>query len=131
MNANPSKPWLDKATEDLAVARLVLTEKHTAHACSLSQQSIEKSLKAYLITKARTYPRIHNLAELLDLCEQIDPAFSQFMDDCIRVDEYYIPTRYPSGIPGMAAHGMPSESAANTAITTAKNILQFVTQQLG
>lgn len=30
------KAWLDKATEDLTVARLVLREDHTAHASCLN-----------------------------------------------------------------------------------------------
>lgn len=43
MSASVSKQWLDRATEDLAVARLVLEEDYPAHACFLSQQCIEKS----------------------------------------------------------------------------------------
>lgn len=46
MSASLPKQWFEKATEDLAVARLVFKEGHTAHACFLSQQCIEKSLKA-------------------------------------------------------------------------------------
>jgi len=33
MSVNPAQPWLDKASEDLIVARLVLAEQHFAHAC--------------------------------------------------------------------------------------------------
>lgn len=130
MSASLSRPWLDKAAEDLAVARLVLHEEHTAHACFLSQQCIEKSLKAYLIVQANSYPRTHKLVDLQNLCEHLDPAFSQFLDDCIRIDEYYIPTRYPEGIPGIASSGMPSKTAAENTINAANNILEFVTRQL-
>jgi HEPN domain-containing protein len=56
MSASQPKQWLEKAAEDLTVARLVLKEQHTAHACFLSQQCIEKSLKAYLLAKSNTYP---------------------------------------------------------------------------
>ncbi len=48
MSASLPKQWLDRAGEDLTVARLVLTEDHTAHTCFLSQQCIEKLLKAFL-----------------------------------------------------------------------------------
>ncbi len=130
MNTSQSRPWLDKASEDLTVARLVLKEGHTAHACFLAQQCIEKSLKAYHIARANSYPRTHNLVDLQGLCEKIDPSFAEFLDECIRIDEYYIPTRYPEGIPGIAPLGTPSAIAAENAVTSAEHILQFVAQKL-
>lgn len=36
MSANLPQQWLDRAIEDLAVARLVLREGHIAHVCFLS-----------------------------------------------------------------------------------------------
>jgi HEPN domain-containing protein len=36
MSSSLPKQWLDKATEDLTVARLVIGAGHTAHACFLS-----------------------------------------------------------------------------------------------
>jgi HEPN domain-containing protein len=130
MSASQHRPWLEIATEDLVVARQVLREDHPAHACFLSQQCIEKSLKAFLIARVRSYPRIHNLVDLLNQCAQIESGFSEFLDDCARVDEYYIPTRYPAGLPGMKATGMPSIEDAQRAIAAAELILQFVEQQL-
>ena len=130
MSANLPKQWLDVATEDLTVARLVFEEGHMAHACFFSQQCIEKSLKAYLIAKSNAYPRVHNLVDLLALCQQIAPAFSQFLSDCVRVDQYNVPTRYPAGVAGGAPGGTPSKAAAEKAMTSADTILHFVTQQL-
>lgn len=130
MTANLSKQWLDRATEDLAVARLVLEEEHTAHACFFSQQCIEKALKAYLIAKTNEYPRTHGLVTLLDLCASINSAFSQFDSECATVDQYYVPTRYPDGTPGGGPSGMPSKAEAEETITTAETILYFVINQL-
>jgi len=130
MSANLSRQWLNRAEEDLAVARLVLKEDHIAHACFLSQQCIEKTLKAYLIARVNQYPRTHNLIDLLNLCRQIDSTFSQFHAECADIDQYYIPTRYPEGIPGIAPLGMPSTTAAENAVAAAEHILQFVTQKL-
>ena len=124
------KQWLDIATEDLIVARLVFEEEHLAHACFLSQQCIEKALKAYLIAKANTYPRTHNLVILLNQCEALELAFSQFEPECTVVDQYYVPTRYPDGIPGGLPTGLPTEQQAQRAITAAETILQFVAAQL-
>jgi HEPN domain-containing protein len=55
MSESLSSQWLKKAAEDLVVARLVLPEDHTAHACFLAQQCIEKALKAYLLSKTSDY----------------------------------------------------------------------------
>jgi len=130
MSASQPKQWLEKAAEDLTVARLVLKEQHTAHACFLSQQCIEKSLKAYLLAKSNAYPRAHKLVELLSGCEPFNSDFSQFLSDCLVIDQYYIPTRYPDGIPGGTPTGMPSTAEAAEAIAAAEKILLFVMQQL-
>ena len=129
MSASLSKQWLEKAAEDLVVARLVLAEDHTAHACFLSQQCIEKSLKGYLIGQSNEYPRIHKLVDLLGKCQLLNPDFSQFLTDCITVDQYYTPTRYPDGIPGGKPEGMPSDAEAEEAIAAAEKILRFVREQ--
>ena len=112
MSASLPQQWLDKAGEDLTVARLVFREEYMAHACFLSQQTIEKSLKAYLIAKLNKYPRSHKLVDLLNECAAIDSDFSQFVADCIRMDQYYIPTRYPDGLPGGLPSGNPSNDQA-------------------
>jgi len=130
MSASLPKQWLEKASEDLTVARLVLKEGHTAHTCFLSQQCIEKSLKAYLLFQANDYPRTHKLVDLLNSCATLDTAFSQFLSECTVVDQYYVPTRYPDGIPGSTASGLPSETEAKEAMQTAEKILQFVMQKV-
>ena len=108
MSANLPQQWLDRASEDLTVARLVLKEGYSAHACFLAQQAIEKSLKAYLLAKTSSYPRAHKLVDLVAACETIQLDFAQFRDNCIIVDQYYIPTRYPNGIPGGLPNGLPN-----------------------
>lgn len=123
MSAKPPEQWLDFAAEDLAVARLVFAEEHLAHSCFLSQQCVEKAFKAYLIAKTRNYPRIHNLVDLLDLCEKVDETFSQFRPDCEVIDQYYIPTRYPAGIPGAKPSSMPNAEDVQEAMTAAEKIL--------
>ncbi len=130
MSVNLHQQWLDKAKEDLTVARLVLDEDHTAHACFLAQQCVEKSLKAFLIAKANDYPRTHKLVDLLGECQKLDARFSNFLSDCIVIDQYYTPMRYPDAIPGTAPSGVPSNTEAEEAITSAEKILQFVLAQV-
>ncbi len=130
MNNEMFQRWLKRATEDLIVARLVLSEQHMAHVCFLSQQCLEKSLKAYLLEKNGKYPRTHRLVDLLGECTAIDKSFSTFLADCIIVDQYYIPTRYPDAMPGSLPDGMPSETEAKEAIAIAEKVLRFVKEQL-
>jgi HEPN domain-containing protein len=63
MSSNLPQLWLNKANEDLTVARLVLEEKFFSHVCFLAQQSIEKALKGYLFAKTGAYPRTHGLVD--------------------------------------------------------------------
>lgn len=130
MNVSRPNQWLERASEDLTVARLVLGEDFTSHACFLSQQCIEKALKGYLLAKSHTYPRTHKLVDLLQVCSSIDTAFSQFETDCIRIDEYYVPTRYPDAVPGGGPEGIPSKAKSKAALNAAENILQFVKDTL-
>lgn len=126
MSASLPQQWFDRAREDLQVARLVLQERHFAHACFLAQQCIEKSLKAYLLAKTNTYPRVHKLVDLLAECEVLDSAFAAYRADCIVVDQYYIPTRYPDGVPGGLANGMPGETETREALHAADEVFRYI-----
>jgi len=130
MSGTLPRQWLDRAAEDLEVARLALREGHTAHACFLSQQCIEKSLKAFLIDRDNSYPRTHKLVDLLSNCRSISNEFADFESDCIVIDQYYIPARYPDGIPGMAPGGFPSQDEAQEALSAAERVFGYVASQL-
>ena len=130
MIASLPDQWLDRAAEDLTVARLVFDEGHMAHTCFLAQQCIEKSLKAYLLAESGAYPRTHKLVDLLSLCEELSPDFAQFQPDCIIVDQYYIPTRYPDGVPGGLPGGAPGQAEAQETLDSAEKILKFVSARL-
>jgi HEPN domain-containing protein len=125
-----SQLWLAKAAEDLTVARLVLTEEHYSHVCFLSQQCLEKTLKAFLLEKASNYPRTHRLVDLLGACTEIEATFANFLPDCTVIDQYYIPTRYPDAVPGGLPGGLPGKSEAEEAVSIAEKIVDFVVLRL-
>jgi HEPN domain-containing protein len=129
MKAQPIQQWLDRAAEDLTVARLVFKEAHFSHACFLAQQCVEKSLKGFLLARKNDYPRAHKLTDLITQCIALDSAFSRFRDSCIVIDQYYIPTRYPNGVPGGMAEGLPGRQEAEEAITYAESIMNFTLSQ--
>jgi len=130
MSAERFRQWLEQAAQDLAVAQLVFREGYFSHACFLAQQSLEKTLKGYLLWASNTYPRRHNLVDLLTLCQEQDAAFESFRRDCIVMDQYYIPTRYPNGVPGSLSDGLPGLTEAREALNIAANIHRWVADKL-
>ena len=126
MSASLPRQWLEKASEDLVVARLALKEGHIPHACLLSQQCVEKSLKAFLIHKSNSHPHIQNLIDLLERCKVYDNGFTAFLGLCEDIDDYYISTRYPMG----SGAASPKHAEADRAIKGAEDMLQFVERRI-
>ena len=74
------KQWIELADKDLALA------EHTAKTmwpipfelvCFHCQQSIEKYLKAFLVSKGQDPPYVHDLVKLVTLCETENPDMGQ------------------------------------------------------
>ncbi|OGQ84064.1 MAG: hypothetical protein A3F90_14845 [Deltaproteobacteria bacterium RIFCSPLOWO2_12_FULL_60_19] len=59
------------------------------------QQSLEKYLKAFLLSQEWKLRKIHELDALLDEALRHDPALEVFRDLCERVSGYYFAERYP------------------------------------
>ena len=97
--------WLAQARSDLEFARVGLREGFYAQACFQCQQAAEKALKAlHYLGGARFVPG-HSLVELLDPLLRAHPALASLREGARRLDQLYIPTRYPNGLPG----GVPAE----------------------
>jgi HEPN domain-containing protein len=94
--------WLVTARYDLDAARLLADNGMFSLACFHCQQAAEKALKA-MHYAAGLEPWGHSVAKLIaDLIEQrqdIAPGIAAAQDDAARLDQFYIPTRYPNGIP--------------------------------
>ncbi len=96
------------------------------------QQSSEKALKAYLYLKVESIEVFytHSISELLNMVFEIDPEFKE-VSAVKKLDQYYIPTRYPNGLPG----GVPSRyyddpQEAEDAMKLAKNLIDLVEKKL-
>jgi HEPN domain-containing protein len=90
--------WVEKAEGDYATAgrelRARLRPNYDA-ACFHAQQTAEKYLKAFLHEHGVTFPKIHDLIELLELCLRLDPTFESQRDLLILLDRYAVRYRYP------------------------------------
>ena len=82
-----TREWVKKAENDCKVAALVLRRRKDIvpdAAGFFCQQSVGKYLKARLIESGISFPRVHDLLVLLNLCVQVKPLWSacaQVVDD--------------------------------------------------
>lgn len=118
--------WKKQADLDLDDAEYSARGKRYHLACFLSQQAAEKAVKAWLYLQGHSLVWGHSVAELVDDASESDEAFSTLKEKGAFLDRFYIPTRYPNGLPG----GIPSESFserdADEALKTAREIIDFV-----
>ncbi len=93
-----AKRWLRQLEADLKAAENSLKSKNFEWLCFQSQQSAEKSLKAYLYSLGRTSITTHSIKRLLSQATTIEHSFSDLEEQARILDGYYIPTRYPNGL---------------------------------
>jgi HEPN domain-containing protein len=92
--------WMKKADEDILVAKILLSNPDCKNSCAFHcQQSIEKSLKAYVLLVDKKLLDGHNLTWLCRQALTYDESFRQWLDESYSLNRYYIETRYPADIP--------------------------------
>ena len=67
--------------------------------CFHCQQAVEKYLKWFLVLHDIEPPKNHDLAELVKLCEPMEPKFSSILDKCSVLTKYAVRFRYPHEYP--------------------------------
>lgn len=94
------KDWIEKAERDIKSAK-VLKEHNCGNdvVAFHCQQSVEKSLKAYLMSKGEGIVSGHSLIYLCKLSEKHNSEFKKYIKDCGFLNQYYIETRYPADNP--------------------------------
>src|SRR5579872_6268079 len=94
----PTKRWLNKATEDFRVMRREFknTDEPAYNAiCFHAQQCIKKLLKGFLQENNIYFPKTHNLRELIELSFPLRPEWNKLIDLAIPLNRYAIDARYP------------------------------------
>jgi len=129
-NASEGQRWLAQAKYDLNAADLNRREGFPEVACFLAQQSAEKALKAFLYTRGERPVIGHATHRLVQACAAYEAAFGDFLDACRQLDQYYIPTRYPNGIPEGIPHDVYTPAQAAQAVQLAQSVVDFVSGQL-
>lgn len=125
-NLQEAHRWLTQACHDIDAAALNAREGYADVACFLAQQAAEKALKAYLYGQGERAVVGHATYLLLKRCQHYDASFEALQDLCRRLDQYYIPTRYPNGLPGGIPHEVYTQDQAQEAIAGARKVIDQV-----
>lgn len=91
--------WLEQAEEDRKGAQLLLDGGSYHLACFVGQQVAEKAIKAFLYSQGEDFVVGHSVEALCKWASDFDTEFEILREDIAPLDGYYIPTRYPNGLP--------------------------------
>jgi HEPN domain-containing protein len=127
-NRSEGQRWLAQALHDRDAARLGRDNGFNEHACFLAQQSAEKALKAFLYTRGEGPVLGHSTLSLTIECASLEEQFDSLQDACRRLDQLYIPTRYPNGLPDNIPHEFYDEGMANQALGDLDRVIECVKQ---
>ena len=122
-----SERWFATAQDDFQTAEILLKNGKFAQCCFYSQQAGEKALKAvyYRFDEEPWGHSLVKLAKELTVDEGLVRELSELSRELRELDRYYIPTRYPDGLPGTIPAEAYGTSDAESAIIAADRILSF------
>lgn len=124
VNKKIIKEWLSKAEEDFGFALRNLKDEENTFYAQMSfhfQQAAEKYLKTYIVAYELEFEKIHDLPELLRICQEHNNSFSELQEECEFLTDFYIDTRYPVHWPAKV-----SKQEVEKAHLSAKHIGNFV-----
>lgn len=108
-NNDEARRWLRTAREDLKAAKVLLDNRKYSHSCFLCQQAAEKAVKAVHYSMDSD-PWGHSAKNLISSLSQkntiIYDKLHMMQDKAMILDRFYIPARYPNGLPDL----IPSEA---------------------
>jgi HEPN domain-containing protein len=125
MQQRESERWLIQARWDLKAARDSATAGNFEWACFQAQQAAEKAPKSFLYRAGAEPLALHSLRRLVGECEKISPEWAT-LRPAAELDRYYLPTRYPNGLPDDVPHEYFTAEAAEECLSLASSVIAFV-----
>jgi HEPN domain-containing protein len=122
--------WLSQAQEDLRWAKHLAEQGGWHLACFLAQQVTEKAIKAFLYAQGEEIVLGHSVTRLCEAAADYQPEFAEKARRWNLLDSYYIPTRYPNGLPDGIPAEVFTEDAAQGAVTLAEEAVEWVRELL-
>src|SRR5207249_7310948 len=120
-----------QAPRRLGIADIGTQEGYHAQACFMCQQAAEKALKALHYLGGERLVIGHSLLELLRALLTQHPALADLEESARRLDQYYVPTRYPNGLPGGTPADAFSKAQATEALARAKRFVEIAGALIG
>jgi HEPN domain-containing protein len=118
--------WLRQAQEDLKWSRHLADRGGYHLACFLSQQVAEKALKAFLYAQGEEIVLGHSVERLCRSAGEFEAIFEEKVRSWSLLDGYYIPTRYPNGLPDGIPADVYTHDAAQQAVDMAEEVVEIV-----
>jgi HEPN domain-containing protein len=94
------------------------------------QRVAEKALKAFIYAQGEELVIGHSVEALSRWAAEFDTDFEQLRGTVAPLDGYYVPTRYPNGLPDSIPARVYTQGAAEDALRMADQVLQTVQQKL-
>lgn len=123
--------WLSQAEEDLDSALLLMRGGKYYMVCFLAQQIAEKAIKAYSYSKGQEFVIGHSVEELCHNAGTWDKGFNLLRKEVAVLDSFYIPTRYPNGLPDSIPARVFTKKSATEALRLAEKVVTMVKKLMG
>jgi len=118
--------WFRQSEDDFRFVRWLKKEgDFFDKGCFMAQQAGEKALKACLYATGKRRVIGHSLYEMVDQLSMEATQFKQIFSESKRLDRYYIPTRYPNGIPGGIPYQVYDKEDFDNAFADLKLIIEL------
>jgi HEPN domain-containing protein len=130
-NRYQAERWLLTAQEDLRAAQALLDAQMYAQACFYAQQAGEKAVKA-LWYAVDADPWGHSVQRLIDDFPRRDEITNviTWIEQGARLDKFYIPTRYPNGLPDLTPGQVYQRAEGEEGLQTARLLVAACRQWL-
>ncbi len=123
--------WFEQAREDLKWAQRIAEEGGYHIACFLAQQVAEKAIKAFLYANGESIVLGHSVNTLCEKAGQYNSGMNEKRSSWAILDGYYIPTRYPNGLPDSIPAKVYNQKAASEAVALASDVVETVAELTG
>ncbi len=122
--------WLEQAEADRRGVQLLLDGGSYHLACFVAQQVAEKALKAFIYAQGEEFVMGHSVEALSRWAAEYDPDFEKLRPEVAPLDGYYIPTRYPNGLPDSIPARVYTRPVAEETARMADLLLALVREKL-
>lgn len=130
MDKNLSENWIKQSNYDLESAKSNAELGNHALACFLSHESAVKIVSGYLYSKGAEFVWGSSLSDLCEDAMVFDPSFDLVKSVAMLLDKYYLPTRFPTNLPGDSPYEVYDNNDSSRAIEIAEEVTKTIKSRL-